>query len=80
MRVFFGMILGAILTIGGAFIYDTWATGPATDTTTTGSGPSVTEQHRPMVNWNVVNENWHAVWQRTREAWSTLSHKVNSNS
>ena len=77
MRVFIGMILGVLLTVSSAFVYDTWATGPATETTSTGS-PSSVERHRAMVNWDVVGENWRVALQRTREAWTTLSHKVSS--
>jgi hypothetical protein len=65
MRVLFGMILGAVLTVGGAFLYDNWAAGPAR-----------TVEQRPMVNWDVVDENWRIVRQRAREAWTKLSHKV----
>jgi hypothetical protein len=70
MRLLFGIVLGAFLTVGGAFFYDTWAT----------SRPSATQtvEQRPMVNWDVVNENWRVVRQRAREAWTTLSHKVTS--
>jgi hypothetical protein len=64
------MILGAFLTVGAAFTYDTWATGP--------SAAASTVEQRPMVNWDVVNENWRVVRQRAREAWTTLSHKVTS--
>ncbi len=71
MRVFLGMILGAMLTVGSAFVYDSWAAGP----TTTGSS---TVEHRQMVNWDVVGENWRTVRQRAREAWTALSHKVTS--
>jgi len=62
MRIFIGMILGVLLTVSSAFVYDTWATGPATETTSTGS-PQV-EQHRAMVNWDVVGENWRVALQR----------------
>jgi hypothetical protein len=74
MRVFLGMILGVLLTIGAAFLHDTWATGPSS---TTGSTSSAVEQ-RAMVNWDVVGENWRIARQRMREAWTTLSHKVTS--
>ena len=74
MRMLFGMILGAFLTVGGAFLYDTWATGPAA-TVTTGSESNLVVR-RPMVNWDVVGENWIVVRQRTRDAWTTLSNKV----
>jgi hypothetical protein len=70
MRLLFGMILGAFLTVGGAFMYDTWATSRTSTTQTV--------EQRSMVNWDVVNENWRVVRQRAREAWTTLSHKVTS--
>lgn len=69
MRVLFGMILGAFLTVGTAFFYDSWATRPSA---------ANTAEQRPMVNWDVVDANWRVVRQRAREAWSTLSHKVTS--
>ena len=70
MRMLFGMVLGALLTVGAAFFHDTWTTGP--------SGQTPTVEQRPMVNWDVVDENWRVVRQRAREAWTTLSHKVTS--
>jgi hypothetical protein len=75
MRMFFGMILGAFITVGAAFVYDSWTPSPS-DTTTGSAAP--TAQYRPMVNWDVVGENWRVVRQRAREAWTTLSHKVTS--
>jgi hypothetical protein len=75
MRVLFGILLGVALTVSVAFISDTWATGPAT--TTTGSGSAVAE-HRPMVNWDVVNTNLRVAQERVRETWNNLSRKVAS--
>jgi hypothetical protein len=69
MRMLLGMILGAILTVGGAFLYDNWAPGPASTRAV---------EQRPMVNWDVVDENWRTVRQRARETWTKLSHKVTS--
>ena len=69
MRVLFGMILGAMLIVGIAFISDTWATGPATESGAAG--------HRMMVNWDVVDENMRIVHRHARDMWSKLSHKVN---
>ena len=63
--------LACLLTVGTAFFYDSWATGPSASRT-----PTV--EQRPMVNWDVVDENWRFVRQRAREAWTTLSHKVTS--
>jgi uncharacterized membrane protein len=74
MRVFFGILLGAALTVSVAFLADTWATGPAT---TNGSTSSVVE-HRNMVNWEVVGERMRVVRERAREAWTMLSQKVTS--
>lgn len=69
MRMLLGMILGAALTVGGAFVYDNWTATPSA---------TAVEQQRPMVNWDVVNENWRLVRQRARDAWTALSHKVTS--
>ena len=71
MRLFLGMILGALLLIAGAYYHDSM------HTSTVASGPDAT-QNRPMVNWDVVNQNWRVVSQRARDAWTTLSHKVTS--
>ena len=70
MRVLFGIVLGALLTIGVAFVHDSWSP-PAT------TGATVTDQ-RAMVNWDVVGDNLRRVGQRAREAWTTLSQKVAS--
>jgi hypothetical protein len=55
MPVLVGMILGIILTIGAAFAYDT-STGRAPNGLASAAGGSA-----PMVNWHVVNDNWHHV-------------------
>ena len=67
MRLLLGMILGALLTVGVAFVHDSWKTG---------ASASQTVEQRPMVNWDVVDQNWRVVRQRAREAWTALSHKV----
>jgi hypothetical protein len=73
MRFLFGVIVGAGLTAGAAFLHDTWTVkGTANETTATAV------QSRPMVNWDVVNENWQMVGRRAREAWTALSQKVAS--
>lgn len=73
MRLLLGIVLGAVITVGAAYIYDTRTTGP---TTTTGSATAAVD--RPMVNWDVVGNNWILVQRRAREAWTALSHKVSS--
>jgi hypothetical protein len=72
MRILYGIILGVVLTIGVAFISDSWTKGPATSG---GLEPGMVE-HRAMVNWDVVGDNLRIASQRAREAWNKLSHKV----
>jgi len=73
MRVFLGMILGAALTIAGAYSYDVLS-GRISNTA------AVATDERPMVNWDVVNSNWHALEagvrdmaQRVQNQWSSRS-------
>jgi hypothetical protein len=56
MPVLVGMILGVILTVGVAFAYDT-STGRAPN----GLTPTAAGGNAPMVNWDVVSDNWHDV-------------------
>ena len=74
MRVLFGIILGVALTVGVAFLADTWSIGP---TTTTGSASAAVEQHQ-MVNWDVVSDRMRVVRERATETWNMLSRKVAS--
>jgi heme O synthase-like polyprenyltransferase len=66
MRVFFGMILGVLLTVGAAYVHDA---GTVQDSV---SNLPRTEQ-RPMVNWDVVAENWHQLSARLRQQWEKIS-------
>jgi hypothetical protein len=70
MRVFLGMILGALLTIGVAYYSDSMRTSSVA------SGPSATE-NRPMVNWDVVESNWNIVKERAAQGWADLRARVN---
>ena len=47
MRLLFGMILGAVATVGGAYVHDTMYARPSP------TPPGVT---RTLVNWDVANE------------------------
>lgn len=48
MRTLFGIVLGAALTIGGAYVHDTVYAAP---------GPEASEElPRTLVNWEVANE------------------------
>jgi len=57
MRLIFGMILGAALTIGGAYIADTAKTGP----------------DARMVNWDVVAKNTDSVVTMIKQSWAKLT-------
>ena len=46
MQILLGMILGALITVGAAFVYDS-STGRAANGLTVASA----EGHAPMVNW-----------------------------
>ena len=69
MRVFLGMILGALLTVGVAYYSDSMRTSSVA------SGPSATE-NRPMVNWDVVQSNWNIVKERAQQGWADLRARV----
>ena len=57
MRLILGIILGAALTVGGAYIWDTAA----------GAGA------KPMVNWDVVAKNFDEVSAVTRAGWKKIT-------
>jgi hypothetical protein len=67
MRVFLGIIIGVFLTIASAYVIDSVTTGPAT------AGAATTAEHRPMVNWDVVDHNWHAFTESVRIGWNRLT-------
>jgi hypothetical protein len=74
MRVLFGIILGVALTVGAAFIADSWGT----DRATTNGSSSTAIEHRKMVNWDVVGDNMRVARERMRETWTKISHKIAS--
>ena len=59
MRILLGMILGALITVGAAFVYDS-STGRVANGLTVASA----EVHAPMVNWDVVSHDWDGMKQR----------------
>jgi hypothetical protein len=69
MRVFLGMILGVLLTVGVAYYSDSMRTSSVA------SGPTAAE-NRPMVNWDVVQTNWDIVKQRAQSGWAELRARV----
>ncbi len=66
MPAFVGFILGVLVTIGGAYVYDA---------STTGTQPpaQTSVEQRPMVNWDVVNNNWHGFTTSVRRGWNRLA-------
>jgi hypothetical protein len=65
MRVLIGIILGAVLTVGGVYLYDSHAApGPAT---------SSASAQRPMVNWDVVGTKWNHLTERARAEWNRIA-------
>jgi hypothetical protein len=65
MRHLLGMILGVLLTVSAAWIYDSGRSDQA-------------GIQRTMVNWDVVSENWQAAKARVQQEWTQLSNRVNS--
>jgi len=68
MRVFLGMILGALLLVLGVYVYDSMSTSSVT------SGP-VAESNRTIVNWDVVASDWCALKTRAHDDWIRISSK-----
>jgi len=68
MRVFLGMILGALLLIGGVYVYDSMSTS------TVVSG-EVAQANHTIVNWNVAATDWNALKLRAQNDWIRLSSK-----
>jgi hypothetical protein len=58
MRMFFGIIIGCALTIGGAYVADS----------ITGSTPPA----RPMVNWDVVGQHVETLTTFARDSWKKI--------
>ena len=61
MRVLLGIILGGILTVGAAYLYDSHQALKAAN------APASTQ--RPLVNWDVVGTKWHKLSERARAEW-----------
>ncbi len=67
MRVLFGIILGAVLTVGGAYLYDSHQAAEA-------AGAPASAQ-RPLVNWDVVAVKWSHATTRARNEWNRIASK-----
>jgi hypothetical protein len=63
MRLLFGIILGGLLTVGGAYLYDSHNAAIAPE------GATASLQ-RPLVNWDVVGTKWQHLTERARAEWA----------
>jgi hypothetical protein len=68
MRVFLGMILGALLLVVGVYTYDSM------QTSTVANG-QVAQANRTIVNWDVAATDWDLLKQRAHDDWIRLSSK-----
>lgn len=65
MRVLLGLILGALLTVGGAYLYDSHHAA------TSVAAPATAQ--RPLVNWDVVAIKWDHLTTRARAEWRRIA-------
>ncbi|HEV3501379.1 MAG TPA: hypothetical protein VGZ92_13745 [Bradyrhizobium sp.] len=68
MRVFLGMILGALLLVAGVYIYDS-------QTTSTVASGQAASANRTIVNWDVAASSWNLLKRRAQDDWIKLSSK-----
>ena len=68
MRVFLGMILGALLLVAGVYIRDSQSTS------TVASGDAASA-NRTIVNWDVAAADWNLLKRRAHDDWVKLSSK-----
>ena len=66
LQGFLGMILGALLLIGGVYIYD------SIKTSTVANGQNA-QTNRTIVNWDVVASDWQMLKTRAHEDWVRIS-------
>ena len=68
MRVFLGMILGALLLVAGVYAYDSQSTS------TVANGQNASNS-RTIVNWDVAATDWDALKMQAHKDWIRLSSK-----
>ncbi len=68
MRMFFGMILGALLLVGGVYVYDSMQMSSV-------ANGQVAQANRTIVNWDVAASDWNALKRRAHDDWIKLSSK-----
>jgi len=68
MRLFLGMILGALLLVCGVYIYDSAQTSSVANGETAAA-------NRTIVNWDVAAADWKALKARAHEEWVKIASK-----
>jgi len=71
VRILLGFILGVILTIAGAYAYDS-----QTGRTSNGLSTASADGQAPMVNWDVVGDNWQNFQATMRSKAETLERSL----
>jgi hypothetical protein len=71
MRMFVGMILGALILGIGVYMHDSMATSSVANGQTA-------QERRTIVNWDVAQNSWEALKVRTKEDWNRLTAQVKS--
>ena len=72
MRLLLGIILGAAITIAGAYIHDRNSAGPAGNDVTVAA-------ERPMVNWDVVGVKWNNLREGAQHQWDRITANVQAD-
>ena len=70
MRLILGMILGAVLTVVGAYIHDNGTSSAPPAQSEGMPAPTEPAQARPMVNWDVVAQEWGRLSTRAQAEWN----------
>jgi hypothetical protein len=68
MQTFLGMILGALLLVGGVYVYDSMQTSVV-------ANGQVAQANRTIVNWDVAAADWNALVDRAHRDWVKISSK-----
>ncbi|WP_407148666.1 hypothetical protein [Bradyrhizobium sp. ORS 86] len=68
MRIFVGMILGALILIGAVYVYDSMQTSRV-------ANGEVAQESRTLVNWDVAARDWNALKTRAHEEWTKIASK-----
>jgi hypothetical protein len=68
MQTLLGMVLGALLLVGGVYVYDSMQTSSV-------AGGQSAQNSRTIVNWDVAASDWQALKTRAHADWAEISSK-----